>query len=356
MYVSFQRSDELKLMVYHISGYLAAISLISSPSVKELVIALAILIAVTLGYIPMWKKFKQRVALECSWRKDKHLRIQKEFQWGALSGLYFFLTAMSCVLILSSFTGYFDELLRPQALIVALLSILIWSSFVNFGGEFLHLLRAIKHSEHNLELNRSEGIKLKKEVLQDLISPHFIFNSLNTVSVILQENKAKSIRFVRELMDLYSFMLNDSHKSVIFLEEDLKLAKKYAYLLKTRLETGVNVDFSIPKQYYKCYLPPMTLQNLVENCVKHNAVTKKTVLNINIFIEGPYIVVKNNLMPKMVDSSKSTSLGLDYISTQVDQLIKEKVIVKKTDEEFIVKIPLIYEWKLLLNENADNRR
>jgi two-component system LytT family sensor kinase len=205
------------------------------------------------------------------------------------------------------------------------------------------LVFSVKQAKDSIEQDRNEVIKLRQEVLQDLISPHFLFNSLNTVSSVISENKAKSIRFVKELSDLYGFMLNDSHKSVISLREDIELAEKYAFLLKTRLEGGVDIGFNIPNRFKECILPPMTVQNLVENCAKHNVVSKRSVLRIDVFIEGNYLVVKNNLNLKMNSGRGSTSLGLNYICSQIEQLSEEEVVILKTKKDFVVKIPLIYE-------------
>lgn len=350
MAITFKNTDKVVLYTYHFTGYLVAAAFVFSTSFNDHLLFLAASLAVqSFIYIKIWERFKGKVPKYASWRKDIHLRFRSEIWWSLFTGLFFTVNTIISFGLYTKATGF-----SWQTIVILYFCYSIWAIFVNLGGEFLHLLYVVKHSKYTVDQDRNEVIKLKKEVLQDLISPHFLFNSLNTISSVISENKAKSIRFVKELSDLYGFMLNDSHKSVISLEEDLDLAKKYAFLLQTRLETGVKIDFEVENEFFKCLLPPMTIQNLVENCVKHNVVTKKSVLEIKIYVENRYLVVRNNLNLKMNSGRGSTSLGLNYICSQVEQLINDKVIIRQTASDFVVKIPLIYAENLLNDESINH--
>ncbi len=302
-----------------------------------------ILCAVSLsvqGFIHMlmWGSYKVKVPKIASWSTNVTKRLRLEFLWSLFSGFFFSGATLLTLLFFSSHVTLTSELVWFM-----LMSFSLWAAFVNAGGEFLHLLFTLNQTQELIEHDKNEVIKLKREVLQDLISPHFLFNSLNTVSSVISENRAKSIRFVKELSDLYGFMLKNSHKSVVSLGEDMVVAEKYAFLLKTRLESGIEVVFDVPKVFNAWLLPPMTLQNLVENCVKHNVVSKKKVLFISVFVDGDFLVVRNNLNLKMNSGVGSTHLGLDYICSQIEQLSEEEVIISQSKDEFIVLIPLIYE-------------
>ncbi|MFT6716681.1 MAG: two-component system LytT family sensor kinase [Saprospiraceae bacterium] len=338
MYITFRRTDKVILFVYHLIGYLVAVCFVFSISFHFLFFFTVSLCFQGLLYIKLWEQFKAKIPKYASWSKSPNRRLRSEIWWALFTGLYFAgNTLMSIVL----FENEID--LTWKNIVFTCVTFTLWAVFVNAGGEFLHLIFSVKHVQDSIEQDKNEVIKLKKEVLQDLISPHFLFNSLNTVSSVISENKAKSIRFVKELSDLYGFMLSDSHKTVIPLKNDIELAKKYAFLLKTRLEDGVEIDFNVPSEYDNCLLPPMTVQNLVENCAKHNVVSKRSVLRISIYVDGGYLVVKNNLNLKMNSGKGSTNLGLNYICSQIEQLSDQEVVIDKTRELFVVKIPLIYK-------------
>ena len=338
MYITFRRTDKVVLFIYHLIGCLVACGFVFSLGLKHLLFFLISLSIQGLVFIKLWEQFKIKIPKYASWGNSPEVRLRSEIYWSLFSGLFFTVNTLLSIVMFQS-----EIVLTWQNILFAWVTFTLWALFVNAGGEFLHLLFSVQNVQDSIEQDKNEVIKLKKEVLQDLVSPHFLFNSLNTVSSVISENKAKSIRFVKELSDLYSFMLNDSHKSVISLKEDVLLAEKYSFLLKTRLEDGIEVDFNVPSEYDNCLLPPMTVQNLVENCVKHNVVSKRSVLRISVFVQGGCLVVKNNLNLKMNSGVGSTSLGLNYISSQIEQLSDEEVLIDKTSTFFVVKIPLIYE-------------
>jgi two-component system LytT family sensor kinase len=338
MHLILRRTDKIILFLFHLFGYVLACGFTFFIKLDLLLFFIVTISIQELIYLQFWGRFKVKIPKYASWGNSPETRLRSELWLSLFTGLFF--TVMT---LLSIFLFQTKLVITLDSALFILVSFILWAIFVNIGGEFLHVYFSVKHAQKKIEQNKSEVIKLRKEVLQDLISPHFLFNSLNTVSSVITENKAKSIRFVKEVSDLYKFMLTDSHKVVISLKEDMLLAQKYAFLLKTRLEDGVNIVFHIPDLYHRCILPPMTVQNLVENCVKHNVVSKRSVLRIDVFIGGSYLIVKNNLNLKMNSGMGSTNLGLNYIISQFEQLSDEEVVIVKTKDEFIVKIPLIYE-------------
>lgn len=349
MYITFRRTDKLVLFIYLLVGLILSCGFVFLVSIDN-----SLFFAVSIGlqgliYIKIWQRFKGKIPDHASWGNSPELRLRSEIWWILFTGAFFAVNTLVSIALFKR-----EIILTWQNTLFLTVAFTLWAAFVNIGGEFLHVYYSVKHSIETVEHNRNEVIKLKKEVLQDLISPHFLFNSLNTISSVISENKAVSVRFVKELSDLYSFMLHDSHESVISLEKDIELAKKYAFLLKTRIEDGINVSFDVPSVCNRCLIPPMTVQNLVENCVKHNVVSKKTVLQIDIYVENTYLVVKNNLNLKMNSGKGSTSLGLNYISSQMERLSEENITVSKTKDEFIVRVPLVYEHTRKVMPKASN--
>lgn len=294
-------------------------------------------------YFLIWQNYKAKISYEFSWKKNVLTRLKLEGWWTLSLGL------LSGVFLLIFFSIFKSEELIGGRQVFLLLCFVLWLLFMNFGGEFLHLVKQNKVLETRIRLENREQIKLQKEMLQDLISPHFLFNSLNTIVSIIPEDKEKAVEFVNELSELYNFMLKNSQKEALLIKEDVFLAKKYVFLLKTRLESSLNVKFDIENKYLSCYVPPFTLQNLIENAVKHNSITKKQNLNLEIYVDDTYLVVKNNLNPRLTQAETSTQLGLNYIKTLMENLTELPILVEKTEFDFLVKIPLIYQ---LNSENA----
>lgn len=344
-------ADYFYVFLFYFIGYFFLIKLLLNlEKYTELIIGVTLLL-VTGFFLKRWESHKSKVYQQVSWKIDTRSRIESEIKWSLINGLIFsFVTLLTLVAVEEAPL----QTTMLKKLVVLSFGFVLWSLTVNLFGEFLHLLSSIKRTKKRIDQEKSEVIKLKREVLQDLISPHFLFNSLNTISTFISENRAKSIRIVKELSDLYGFIINNVHKNVVSLKEDLELAKKYSFLLKSRLESGVEIVFAVPDRYFECFIPPMTLQNLVENCVKHNVVTKKSILQIDIFVENEYIVVKNNLNLKMNSGVGSTNLGLNYIKSQMELIADKKVIITKDDKEFIVKIPLVYNVNSTDDESVNN--
>ncbi len=344
-----KRSERWAVALFHFVGFsVLSYLLFPIPSFDFLKVA-TVIFAVSFLHTYRWTQFKSKVLVDHSWKKGIPIRVLLELRWSVGNGMLF-----SAVALLSLWFIEAEVTFAPLSILVYTLSVITWSIFVNFGGEFLHVFKKITKSRRKIDQQKSDAIKIRQEVLQDLISPHFLFNSLNTISSYLSEDKDKSMQIVKELRDLYSFMLNNTQKTFITIQEDLDLAKKYIFLLKTRFENAISVDIIVKKEYLLCLLPPMSLQNLVENCVKHNVASKRSVLHITIEIEDNHIVVRNNLNLKDKTGRKSTNLGLNYIQSQIEVLANRKIIIDQTVDEFVVKLPLIYESNLAKDENIIN--
>lgn len=218
-----------------------------------------------------------------------------------------------------------------------------------FQSIFLTFMIQIKYlnRQRSFLKKESKGFKYlskvtQKKALQDLVSPHFLFNSLNTAASIIPDDKATGMRFVTELTDLYGFILKNNENQLITLNEEIEIVEKYGFLIQTRFGAFFQIKLEVASEYQTALIPPLGLQNLVENASKHNAVTRKKPLLLEIFIEGDDLVVRNNINPKKTFSEESTNLGLDYIQSQIANFSKRKMKIEHGEEFFVVKIPLIY--------------
>lgn len=180
----------------------------------------------------------------------------------------------------------------------------------------------------------------KFQSLKSQLDPHFLFNSLNVLTSLIGENPDQAERFTTKLSKVYRYVLEQKDKDLIGLEEELSFASSYMQLLQMRFEEAIS--FKIPNSISNPDLKivPLSLQLLLENAVKHNVITSRQPLNIEIFEQDNYLVVKNSLNPK-TSIEKSTKVGLANINQRYALLTRDKVIIDKSDQHFIVKIPLL---------------
>lgn len=188
---------------------------------------------------------------------------------------------------------------------------------------------------------KNQQIRTQFEVLQNQMSPHFLFNSLNTLTTLIAEDQRIAIEFTEKLSEVYRYILQNKEKELVELSEELGFVQAYVFLLKMRYPENLNVEFKVHDDYSKQHIAPLTIQMLVENAIKHNVVSKAHPLYIEIYVEnGKSIVVKNNLQQKKV-IEKSTKTGLANIRKRYQYFGKESVDVITTAHNFMVAVPLL---------------
>ncbi|ALM48329.1 histidine kinase [Flavobacterium psychrophilum] len=178
------------------------------------------------------------------------------------------------------------------------------------------------------------------ETLKNQIDPHFLFNSLNVLSSLIEENPDNAQRFTTSLSKIYRYVLEQKDKELVSVEEELSFAKTYMNLLKMRFENSVFYELpqSVPTD--ECRVVPLSLQLLLENTIKHNVVSPQRPLNIKIFVENGYLVVENNLQKKEVLQDRR-GVGLQNIVSRYAILTARNVLVEETEKYFKVKLPIL---------------
>ncbi|QDO94344.1 histidine kinase [Formosa sediminum] len=178
------------------------------------------------------------------------------------------------------------------------------------------------------------------ESLKNQIDPHFLFNSLNVLTSLIEENPDSAQRFTVSLSKIYRYVLDQKDKELVTVAEELRFAKTYMNLLKMRFENSI--VFQLPEDYDQpeAKVVPLSLQLLLENTIKHNTVSEQKPLEITITIEDNVLVVKNNLQKKEVLQTRK-GVGLQNIVNRYAILTNRKVLVDETPEYFAVKIPIL---------------
>ena len=175
--------------------------------------------------------------------------------------------------------------------------------------------------------------------LQQQISPHFLFNSLSTLKNIATDIDTK--KFVVQLAHVYRYLLNYNEHHVTSLSEELSFLHSYLYILHQRFETALNVDIDVPDRYLGSLIPPLSLQLLLENAIKHNVLSPEAPLNIHLSVNSRgELEVINNCKPKKV-TEDSTGMGLQNIKDRYQLLFNKDIRVNSTPETFTVSLPLI---------------
>ncbi|MBO9730244.1 MAG: histidine kinase [Chitinophaga sp.] len=210
---------------------------------------------------------------------------------------------------------------------------------------FIHLLyQTYQNQRVSIELERSkmDNLAAQFELLRQQVNPHFLFNTLNTLKYMVESGDEHSVDFILKLSDFYRFTLENRKLDLIRLSEELKILHAYIYLLKARFEEGFDVEITVTPAHGATMIPPFTLQLLVENCIKHNVVAPDKTLYVKIFSEDDYLVVSNNVQPKMTPEV-STGIGLENINERYDHLLGKNIDILPTSNTFTVKLPIIHE-------------
>ena len=196
---------------------------------------------------------------------------------------------------------------------------------------------------------QQEAAELQKEnntarytALQNQLNPHFLFNSLNTLIAEIEYNPSNAVRFTKHLSSVYRYVLQSQDKTLVPLNEELDFMKSYLFLHEVRLGNCISCECLVPDDYSDAMLPPLTLQLLVENVIKHNSITSGKPMRIHIDIENNYLIVSNPIQPKKSNDS-SSGVGLNNLSNRCKLMLGEEIIVIKENNSFTVKVPLGYE-------------
>ena len=194
-----------------------------------------------------------------------------------------------------------------------------------------------------MEAMKKEKMEYQYETLKSQINPHFLFNSFNTLITIIEDNQNKAVDYVETLSDYFRSILNYRDKDVIKLAEELDIVKAYFYLQQKRFGEYLSLTIDVPLTYQEDYaVPPLSIQLLVENAIKHNAVSHETPLKIEITLDdkNQFLFITNNLNPKK-NHDPSTGIGLNNIFSRYKILTDQDVTVIRSDIQFKVELPLI---------------
>jgi two-component system, LytTR family, sensor kinase len=233
----------------------------------------------------------------------------------------------------------FDEFLESEKLQFYFISLLITftASLFFHAFYFYQELQKNKVKEQKIIAGTASA---KFDALKNQLDPHFLFNSLNVLTSLIEENTDNAQKFTTSLSKVYRYVLEQKNKDLVTVDEELEFAKTYMSLLKMRFEDSIIFDIPEKASNLESKVVPLSLQLLLENAVKHNIVTANKPLHIKIYEVNGTLVVENNLQPKQI-VKKSSGVGLSNIMQRYNLLTNKKVNINQEANSFAVAIPML---------------
>lgn len=226
--------------------------------------------------------------------------------------------------------GSYADIVVPSLIITFFISL-----FLHSRG-FLISWRA---SAVDAERLQKENVKAQYDSLKNQVNPHFLFNSLNALTNLVYEDQDKAAKFIKQLSEVYRYVLDTREKELVSLDEEIKFLESYLFLQQIRFGDKLKLEINLKNVVGQ--VAPLALQMLIENAIKHNIIAEDQPLTIKVYSQDEYIVVENNLQKKTILTEDSSGLGLENIKRRYEFLTNKKVNVRQLDSTFKVELPII---------------
>jgi len=207
---------------------------------------------------------------------------------------------------------------------------------IYFGLYFLKSWNKSKLEEERLQ---KESTKAQLLALRNHLDPHFLFNNLNILSALIEKDKKQSLQYLDKFAEVYRVILQTDKQELITLREELKFVEAYIYLIKIRFEDLLQIKMKVSNDKLDAELPPLTVQMLIENALKHNYITEDEPLVVEVVSAGNFLIVSSTLNKKPQEDDEGS--GLQNISLRYSYFTDNKVQIDESDGKFTVKVPLI---------------
>ncbi|NOT76727.1 MAG: histidine kinase [Cyclobacteriaceae bacterium] len=204
------------------------------------------------------------------------------------------------------------------------------------GREFLIRWKQSAVREEQLQ---KENVRSQYESLKNQVNPHFLFNSLNALTNLVYEDQDKAARFIKQLSEVYRYVLDTREKEVVPLEDELKFIDAYLFLQKIRFGEKLKVEINLSG--VQSSVAPLAMQMLLENAIKHNVVSEDNPLTLKLYSEENFIVIENSILKKNSLPEPTSGLGLQNIKRRYEFLSNTKVEISDSGDKFIVRLPII---------------
>ncbi|MEM9362101.1 MAG: histidine kinase [Bacteroidota bacterium] len=274
-----------------------------------------------------------------SWKRQTGVRLLLGILIHLLFGMGLIYAALSVYEIL--YSGY-DFFFNNEGMVVLKMAILLFCVVLIYNiiyFAFYSYQHYVKGQLLESQIRRKQT-ELQLKALKSQLSPHFLFNCLNALSTLVTKDSRAAETFIRSLAKSYLFTLKNYQTTLVNLSDELEFVKSYYFLIKTRFQEQITLDIDIAKPILETQIPPMTLQMLVENAIKHNVADIDQELQILIRDNDDFLEVVNNITKKRTGIT-STKIGLKNIESRYGLLTKTPMVVENESKDFCVKIPIL---------------
>lgn len=294
--------------------------------------------------------------------------LDKKHSWGART-LFRFLLSLIGIILVNTFITYAlhfsylvlykgssaeDILSLNRFNLLCIWGITIIALFYH-GFDYLKSLKQRVERKLSQQKIIAHSADARYQSLKNQLDPHFLFNSLNVLSSLVEENPSQAQNFIHLLSKTYRYILEQKDKDLISVGDELSFAETYCQLLKMRFEESISLSFELEEGLKNHLIAPLSLQLLLENAIKHNYASVQSPLHIKIYSESDnFLVVENNFQPRKTNASK-TGIGLQNIIQRYAILTDKPVQIERNTQHFKVKIPILTLKNKIMDKNFETK-
>lgn len=245
--------------------------------------------------------------------------------------------------VMKLYKSYVCVLPKDMELTLFKTSIIIGTLFsiIMLGVEISVLfLNQWKVSLAEVEKYKSESLLAQLQNLKNQVNPHFLFNNMSVLSSLVYKDQDKAVEFINQLSKVYRYLLDNKDTELVTLKTELEFIEAYTYLLQIRFDTNIKFKFNIDNKVHHFMMPPMAIQMLIENCIKHNEVSSDQPLTVTLSTFQGMLIVSNDIQARSVSES-GLKTGLQNIQARYKYFTDIPVEIINNSKQFIVKIPLL---------------
>jgi sensor histidine kinase YesM len=333
--VDWKKEFKLTLMLM-LFGLLNVV-ILSPNAFRSFDIAVTVITISCLQWILLWQgngHMSDYISTKIDWLE----RPLERFIYGVI-GVFVYTPIAILILFLVAKYGFGRSIIDfKENLIISLVVTFVISIVLN-AIEFLKNWRKAALDAERLE---KEHIASQYETLKNQVNPHFLFNSLNALTNLVYEDQDQAAKFIRELSKVYRYVLDTRAQELVSLQTEIDFANSFIFLQKIRFDEKLQITVDIAGAEQK-FVPPMVIQMLLENAIKHNIISQDDPLHISIAVskDDEMLVIKNNLQIKKIPLDETSGMGLENIKSRYKYLSKKAVEITNGPKEFIVKLPLL---------------
>jgi sensor histidine kinase YesM len=326
-----------------------------------LIPALGIVVPYVAGLVnhttfPLWKlKFSYLYTIGLSfliWEGNRYLlfSLRSYFDWfnkplrkivTLVLAISFYTIPVSALLLVIWYKLFDEGIVNWNVVTTATLITMVCVMFITHVYETVFLVREAENEKIKKEQLERARVEAELEALKSQIDPHFIFNSLNTLSHLIEERPVKAKQFTDNLADVYRYILQNKTRELVLLREEVTFLEDYFSLLKIRFEQAVQLEIDIDTNSMDQYLiPPISLQILAENAIKHNEFSDALPLVLTVKMEKDELVIHNRVRRKMLRKA-SSRIGLNNLGERYRLTTNKEIAVAENADDFTVSLPVL---------------